>query len=153
MEKAPAQRPKMLVADDARVMRMLLRTWLERLGCEVLEAGSGAEALAAIGATATDPAALPFSCALLDIHMPGLTGLQVLETLRGDARWKALPVIIITTMGHATDVEKGLRLGATAYLTKPLGFPELMRALERVLPAAFPARPITGVTVLRADPD
>jgi CheY-like chemotaxis protein len=97
---APAPRPRLLVADDARVMRMLLRTWLERLGCDVVEAASGAEALQALGKVAETPGAAPFSGVLLDIHMPGLTGLQVLEAMRQDARWKDLPTMIITTLGH-----------------------------------------------------
>ena len=119
--------PRVLVADDARVMRRLVRTWLERLGCVVLEAGSGTEALA----IATRE---PLDAALFDSHMPGLTGLQVLETLRGDARTRGLPVVIITTLGHASDVERGLKVGATAYLTKPLGYSEFYRALLVVLP-------------------
>lgn len=140
MPNDPSHRPRLLVADDARVMRMLLRTWLERLGCEVVEAGSGPEALAALGASAQ----APFCGCLLDIHMPGFTGLQVVETMRGDARWRDLPAIIITTMGRTADVERGLRVGATAYLTKPLGFPELMRALERAMPGEFAKRPASG---------
>ena len=119
--------PRVLVADDARVMRMLLRTWLERLGCVVVEAKSGTEALAII-------AREPLDAALLDIHMPGLTGLQVLETVRADPRTRGLPIVIITTLGQASDVERGLKLGATAYLTKPLGYGELHRALLLVLP-------------------
>ena len=108
-------------------MRMLLRTWLERLGCTVLEAASGTEALATITRE-------PLEAALLDIHMPGLTGLQVLDQVRGDPRTKGLPVVIITTLGQASDVERGIKLGATAYLTKPLGYGELYRALLMVLP-------------------
>jgi CheY-like chemotaxis protein len=122
-----ASPPKVLVADDARVMRMLLRTWLERLGCVVHEAASGTEALATI-------AREPLDAALLDIHMPGLTGLQVLESARSDPRSRGLPIVIITTLGHASDVERGLKLGATAYLTKPLAYGELYRALLMVLP-------------------
>lgn len=123
-------KPRILVADDARVMRMLLRTWLERLGFEVREAKSGTEAM---GAAATEV----FDAAFLDIHMPGLTGLQVLDGIRGDEKTKALPVVIVTTLGHATDVERGMRLGASAYLTKPLGYGDLVRALERLLPDRF----------------
>src|SRR5687768_12653887 len=105
-------------------MRMLLRTWMERLGFVVLEAGSGTEALIALKEH-------PVDAALLDIHMPGVTGLQVLDQVRNDPRvnMRSLPVIIITTMGHASDVERGLRIGATAYLTKPLGYGDLLRAL------------------------
>jgi CheY-like chemotaxis protein len=128
-----AERPCVLVADDARVMRMLLRTWLERLGCIVVEATSGTDALAALRQAS-------FDAALLDIHMPGVTGLQVLDQARNDPRLKALPIIIITTLGHAVDVERGLRIGATAYLTKPLGYGELLRALEVALPGRLGAR-------------
>lgn len=120
-------RPRVLVADDARVMRMLLRTWLERLGFEVTEASSGTDALVQLRETKVD-------AALLDIHMPGVTGLQVLDQVRNDPRMSGLPVVIITTLGHASDVERGLRLGATAYLTKPLGYGDLLRALEVALP-------------------
>ena len=122
-----AARTRVLVADDARVMRMLLRTWLERLGIVVLEASSGTEAFATLQQHTVD-------AALLDIHMPGVTGLQVLDQARNDVRLKALPIIIITTLGHAVDVERGLRIGATAYLTKPLGYGDLLRALEVALP-------------------
>jgi CheY-like chemotaxis protein len=122
---APAIR--VLVADDARVMRMLLRTWLERLGFAVVEAASGTEAIAALQRESVD-------AAFLDIHMPGVTGLQVLDQVRNDARLKSLPVVIITTLGHSTDVERGLNIGATAYLTKPLGYGDLLRAIDTALP-------------------
>ena len=127
MTPEPAPRPRVLVADDARVMRMLLRTWLERLGCEVIEASSGTEALRTLQESTVD-------VALLDIHMPGITGLQVLDQVRNDPRMKTLPVVIITTLGHASDVERGLRIGATAYLTKPLGYGDLLRSLDVALP-------------------
>lgn len=128
-----APRSSILVADDARVMRMLLRTWIERLGFAVVEASSGTEALAALHEH-------PVEAALLDIHMPGLTGLQVLDSVRNDHRLKRLPVVIITTLGHAVDVERGLRIGATAYLTKPLGYGDLLRALEVALPGKIGGR-------------
>ncbi len=127
MTPEPSPRPRVLVADDARVMRMLLRTWLERLGCEVIEASSGTEALRTLQASTVD-------VALLDIHMPGITGLQVLDQVRNDPRMKDLPVVIITTLGHASDVERGLRIGATAYLTKPLSYGDLLRSLDTALP-------------------
>lgn len=127
MTSEPEHRPRVLVADDARVMRMLLRTWLERLGCSVIEASSGTEALRTLQES-------PVDVALLDIHMPGITGLQVLDQVRNDPRMKDLPVVIITTLGHASDVERGLRIGATAYLTKPLGYGDLLRSLDTALP-------------------
>jgi CheY-like chemotaxis protein len=130
---ADTPRARILVADDARVMRMLLRTWLERLGFVVIEAASGTEAVALLQTT-------PVDAALLDIHMPGVTGLQVLDQARNDPKLKQLPVVIITTLGHAADVERGLRIGATAYLTKPLGYGDLLRALDTALPGRLPRR-------------
>ena len=112
---------------------MLLRTWLERLGCEVVEAASGTEAFGALRTS-------PFDAALLDIHMPGITGLQVLDQLRADPITARIPVVIITTLGHKSDVERGMKLGADAYLTKPVSYGELLRALERVLPTHFVPR-------------
>jgi CheY-like chemotaxis protein len=126
-----------LIADDARVMRMLLRTWLERLGIAVIEAASGTEAIALLQQH-------PVDAALLDIHMPGVTGLQVLDQARNDPKLKNLPIVIITTLGHAADVERGLRIGATAYLTKPLGYGDLLRALDVALPGRLGRRPATG---------
>ncbi len=130
--EAPPQ-ARVLVADDARVMRMLLRTWLERLGFAVTEASSGTDALLQLQQT-------PVDAALLDIHMPGVTGLQVLDQVRNDPRMSKLPVVIITTLGHASDVERGLRIGATAYLTKPLGYGDLLRALDVALPGRILAQ-------------
>ncbi len=129
-------RPLALIADDARVMRMLVRTWLERLGCDVVEAASGSEVLGVL----TAPDSPTFACAFFDIHMPGVTGLHLVETMRQHPRWRLTPVVIVTTLGHAADVERGLRLGATAYLTKPLGFADLARALSQALPERFAAR-------------
>jgi CheY-like chemotaxis protein len=129
----------LLIADDARVMRMLLRTWVERLGFVVVEAASGTEALAQLHQAAQ--AGKPFDAALCDIHMPGLTGLQVLEAVRQDPRLGVLPIAIITTLGHASDVERGMKLGATAYLTKPLAYGDLLRALDLLLPGSLRGRP------------
>ncbi|HEX6059150.1 MAG TPA: response regulator, partial [Gemmatimonadaceae bacterium] len=56
---------------------------------------------------------------LLDLMMPQLSGLDVLERLRGDARWKALPCIILTAAGQEQQHRKAMELGATDFLTKP----------------------------------
>ena len=123
--------PRILVADDARTMRMLLRTWLERLDCAVVEAKNGTEALAILqGESAVD-------LAFCDVHMPGLSGLQVLDAIRGDARLQHLPLVLVTTLGNDGDVERGLKRGATAYLKKPVSWGELAAVLHQILPNAF----------------
>lgn len=118
--------PRALVADDARVMRMLVRHWLERLGFVVDEAADGFEALRRARGGRYD-------LVVLDINMPGITGLGVLEGIRSDGGTRGLPVILLTTLGHEADMRRGARLGASAYLTKPLSFSALREAVSRLL--------------------
>jgi two-component system chemotaxis sensor kinase CheA len=118
-----------LIADDARVMRMLVRHWLERLGFEVVEAKDGLQALhlAQTG---------DYSIVFLDINMPGMTGLGVLDRIRHDPQLAGLPVVLVTTLGRAADVDRGRDLGASAYLTKPLSYGALTATLKKLLQAA-----------------
>lgn len=120
---------RVLVADDARVVRMLLRTWLERLGHEVREAQDGSAALAALRDAA---AATPFDVAFCDVNMPVLGGLQVLDAVRDDALLGRTPIILVTTLGADADVDRGLARGAAAYLTKPVGFSAVAGALAQL---------------------
>jgi two-component system chemotaxis sensor kinase CheA len=126
---ARADKTRVLIADDARVMRMLVRHWLERLGYEVVEAKDGLQALS-LARTGN------YDIVFLDINMPGMTGLGVLESIRQDPKLAGLPVVLVTTLGHATDVERGKDLGASAYLTKPLSYGALTVTLQRLLQAA-----------------
>lgn len=130
-ERSPG--PRALVADDARVMRMLVRHWLERLGLVVDEAEDGFEALKRARTRG-------YSVVVLDINMPGITGLGVLEGIRSDPGTRALPVILLTTLGHEADMQRGARLGASAYLTKPLSFGALKDTVARLLLEEQPPR-------------
>lgn len=120
---------RVLVADDARVMRMLLRTWLERLDHDVVEAKDGTEVLALLRDNTA--AGTPFDLAFCDIHMPGFTGLQVLDALRGDGALSRTPIVLVTTLGHESDIERGLARGAAAYLTKPVDYTDVYDCLRR----------------------
>lgn len=134
MEEPPndAKALRVLVADDASVMRMLLRTLLGRiLACKVTEANDGPTALKL--ATEQD-----FDLVLLDVNMPGMTGLAVLEGLRRLPAYKTTPIIIITALGQEKHRDRGLQLGASAYVLKPLREAALARALLEVIPTAFP---------------
>lgn len=124
-------RRRVLVADDARVMRALVNTWLSGLGFDVTLAKDG---LAALSAVRTQD----FDLILLDINMPGLTGLTVLDSVRHTPATKDVPVVLLTTLGHAADFDRGLALGASAYLTKPLSLGRLISTLNRVLPPRPP---------------
>jgi len=118
-----------LVADDARVMRMLLRTWLERLDHDVVEAKDGTEVLSLLRDAGTS--APPIDLAFCDVHMPGFTGLQVLDALRGANSLGKTPVVLVTTLGHEADIERGMTRGAAAYLTKPVDYNAVVEVLQR----------------------
>ena len=121
---------RILVADDARVVRMLMRTWLERLGHEVVEAADGAAALSAIrDAVASSQ---PFRLAFCDVNMPMLSGLQVLDAVKDDERLGKTPIVLVTTLGTSEDVRRGQSRGAAAYLTKPVTFSAVLGALAAV---------------------
>jgi CheY-like chemotaxis protein len=124
---------RVLVADDARVMRMLLRTWLERLEHEVVEAKDGTEVLTLLRDAAAS--GVPFDIAFCDVHMPGFTGLQILDALRGDGGLAKTPIVLVTTLGHQQDIERGLARGAAAYLTKPVDYVDVYAVLRRLTAA------------------
>ena len=115
---------RILIADDDAAVRVGAAELLEPLGLEVLEAESGAEALTIVRRSR-------IHLALLDMHMPGSTGLEVFESMRAEV--PGLPCIFWS--GDATEdiARYALRLGASAFLKKPVA-PELLRGeVTRVL--------------------
>ncbi len=103
-----------LVVDDDVSARNLLITYLgHHHGYTMLEAENGQIALDLIAA---DPPDL----VVLDIMMPGLSGLEVLQTVRGRYQPTELPVVLLTALGDTGDVTRGLELGASDYLVKPV---------------------------------
>ncbi len=119
-----------LVVEDSPTMRSLLASTLEELGvpAKVSQANSGFEALRA----------LPRSCfdlIVTDINMPDINGLELISFLRQNPAYRSIPILIISTEGSERDRERGLGLGADAYLVKPFE-PEELRSLARELLAA-----------------
>ncbi len=117
---------KVLIADDDESLRLLVATTLGDDSLELLQAQDGRQALAL--ARQHRPGLI-----LLDIAMPGLTGLEVCQELKADPNTAKLPVIMLTAQGRALDRERGLAAGAAAYLTKPFSPLELLRLAEDLL--------------------
>lgn len=126
-----AAKKRILVIDDARVVRSLLRHWLERLGYLVVEAQNGPQGLAAVDSGAID-------LVICDINMPGLTGLTILDHVRKDPKLRSLPFVLLTTMGREEDMRRGAALGCSAYLTKPILFGRLVATLRDLLSGDAP---------------
>jgi len=115
-----------LVVDDLPANVELMARRLERSGLDVLTASDGPTALDMLQRHAVD-------LVLLDIMMPGMTGLEVLKRIR--ATWSAavLPVIMVTAKTDDEDVVEALGLGANDYVTKPVNFPVAFARLQSAL--------------------
>lgn len=122
-------RPKILICDDEEVLRALVRASLEREDYDVVEAGDGHEAVAV--ALAERP-----QLVLLDMMMPGRTGVEVLEQLRAEPAVCATPVIMLTARTQENDRAAANEAGATVFLPKPFSPAELSRLVGETLDAA-----------------
>lgn len=105
-----------LVVDDLPANRDLMARRLERSGFRVVSAASGPEALELLQRA-------PVDLVLLDIMMPGMTGLDVLKTVRMTRTTAMLPVVMVTAKTDSEDVVEALSLGANDYVTKPVDYP------------------------------
>jgi DNA-binding response OmpR family regulator len=119
-------------------MRAMLAERLRTQGLDVIEAASGTELFGYVGAASTDPpsVAVP-DLVVTDVHMPGFSGLEVLELVR-EAGW-TMPAIIITAFSDEATRAEAHRLGAAAVFDKPFELGDLVAAALR-LAASFSAR-------------
>ena len=115
-----------LIADDDEDIRMLVRTTLERAGCEVMAACDGVEALELARIRMPD-------LAVLDVSMPELDGLEALRRLRANEEIAAVPVLLLSARAQETDVECGLEAGASGYIVKPFSPRELIDRVDELL--------------------
>ena len=118
-----------LVVDDSATIRQLLTLTLRKLNggthLRIIEATDGREALDKVRDAHYD-------LVLTDIKMPNMDGLEFLHRVRTELENTTLPIIIISTKGEEDDVARGLELGATAYLTKPVSAPKLLETIGRI---------------------
>lgn len=114
-----------LVVDDDPAIRKVLTTTLGLEGYEIDVAVDGEEALARVDEKMPD-------LMILDIMMPKLNGLDVLERLRGQAETSSLPVILLTAKSSQEDQWEGWRRGVDYYMTKPFDVEDLLRFIQFV---------------------
>jgi two-component system chemotaxis response regulator CheY len=123
-------RRSVLVVDDSATFRQLLCMSLARVGgitqADITEAADGEEALGKL-------AVADFDMVLTDIRMPRMDGLELVRRVRGDLNRRDLPIIIISTKGAEEDVQEGMRIGASGYLSKPISMPQLRELVGRFL--------------------
>lgn len=123
---------KILLVDDFEMVRMMLRNGLNELGYhEVHEAEDGRAALTMIKEAAIS--GHPFGMVFCDWSMPDVTGIEVLESLRGDGHFKALPFIMVTAESEQDCVVRAIRAGANDYLIKPISAEMLQKKITKIL--------------------
>ncbi|HET6210846.1 MAG TPA: response regulator [Jatrophihabitans sp.] len=118
--------PVVLIAEDDRDIRELVTVKLGAAGYRVIAVEDGLQALRQIREL------LP-SVALLDVMMPGISGLDIIATLRRDPATATVPVILMSARSQEFDVQSGLSQGAVDYIVKPFSPRELVTRVEAVL--------------------
>jgi two-component system response regulator MtrA len=117
---------RILVADDDVDIRELVEFKLSTMGHEIVAVGDGAAAVDACRASKPD-------LAVLDVMMPGVSGLDAIKQIRSDPDLADLPVILLTARAQESDVETGFDSGADDYITKPFSPRELASRVEALL--------------------
>jgi len=127
-----------LIVDDEKMIRSLLKMSLQRMGYEVTTAESGEEALRIFEEAS-------FDLVLLDILMPGIDGFTVCTELR---RISDVPIVMLTALNRPDDIVRGLELGADNYITKPFTFKEVEARIRAILRRAIQRTEPEDVQVL-----
>jgi two-component system chemotaxis response regulator CheY len=122
-----------LVVDDFITMRRVVRSLLREIGfadVDIVEASNGAAALDRLRDET-------FDVVVTDIEMPTLGGFELLSAIRRDARWRHLPVLMVTAEATKEEIVRCTQAGATAYLVKPFTRAVLEEKLRSAIPSAF----------------
>jgi CheY-like chemotaxis protein len=117
---------RVLVVEDEPENRLLLEVVLTSEGYDVDEVEDGPAALQAVRERRPD-------IILLDVMMPGMNGYAVLERLKASPETREIPVILLTALAQAGNVERAVEMGAAGYVTKPFEPADLLQAMETAM--------------------
>ncbi len=118
---------KILIAEDSSTMRSLIVATISAMGdYQLIEAANGFEALRILPREKVD-------LVITDINMPDINGLELISFIKNNPNYKQTPLFIISTEGSEKDRDKGLSLGADAYLVKPFNPVELQDLVRQYL--------------------
>jgi two-component system chemotaxis response regulator CheY len=116
-----------LVVDDSPTMRRMVVTSLRAVSrIRSSEAGSGLEAIEQL-------AVRPIDLMVLDLNMPDMHGMEVIDFVRGHRAYRNIPIVVLTTKGESVSREKALAAGANHYLTKPFDPTNLAQIVTSLL--------------------
>ncbi len=116
-----------LIVEDSATTRALIRAVVDELGdVETSEASSGFEALKMLPQQEYD-------LIITDINMPDINGLELISFVKNNPRYSRLPIVIVSTERSEEDRNRGLALGATAYVSKPFTSDELQEIIKKTM--------------------
>lgn len=117
-----------LIVEDSATTRAMIKAVIEDMGDDfiTLEAGTGFEALKLLPQER-------FDLIITDINMPDVNGLELINFIKSNPNYQHIPIIIVTTERSNADRERGLALGAGAYVTKPFKAEELQEVIAKAL--------------------
>jgi len=116
---------KVLVVEDSRAMRVFVSSILEATGrYEVVEVGNGFDALRALPRDT-------YALIVTDVNMPDVSGIELTKFVRDNAKYRQIPIIVISTDSAKTDSQRALDAGAAAFLAKPFTAEELLEVIDK----------------------
>jgi len=115
-----------LIVDDSRAMRMMIGRIVRNMGYQTIEAGDGVEALEVLAASETP------RLILVDWNMPNMNGLELVQKIRCEPRYRDTTVVMVTTETEMDNMTRAIEAGADEYIMKPFTPESLAEKLEEV---------------------
>lgn len=120
---------KVLVVDDSQTVRQQVSSVLQQSGFAVVEAADGAEGVAKIAEDST------IGMVILDVNMPRMNGLEMLEELKASGKNSGLPVVMLTSEGQHSLIDRAKKAGARGWIVKPFKAELLVAAVKKLVTA------------------
>lgn len=117
---------KILIVDDSETIRTTVTSTLEGAGFSVVQAVDGLDGLARL-------TEVEFALVILDVNMPRMGGLDMLEKMQADANFSKIPVVMLTTEAHYTLIDRAKKLGAKGWMIKPVKPENLIAAAKKIV--------------------
>lgn len=117
-----------LVVDDSQTVRQQVGAALSQAGFRIIEAADGSEGYQKINAGGVD-------CVICDVNMPVMNGIEMVEKVKGDVQFSALPIVMLTTEGAMDLIQRAKKAGAAGWIVKPFKADLLIAAVKKLTAA------------------
>ena len=117
---------RVMTVDDSPSLRQMVVLTLGKMGCEVVEATDGNDALAKLGGR-------EFNLFLTDLNMPGMNGIELTKKLRAMPAYRFVPILLLTTESDTQKKMEGKAAGATGWIVKPFRPEDLLNTVNKVM--------------------